>query len=199
MKKLLLIPLFLIFTTTLFSQNFKHNGWIVQGGIGLFQYEKENQFQTNTYSVSSVVGKEFAVGKKTSIVTGIGAESLYGNYNNNSFKSLFINLPIQLRVYNNLEGVSSIFATIGVENKFKISEKFENVVTNVKYQGENGYHLGGIVGVGYRTKANENLDFSIGFNYTADITQAGYSNDANKISDGVNLSLGFIFYRKGEN
>lgn len=164
----------------------------------MLQYEKENTYRTNAYSTIGMLGKEFNVHNNFSLITGVKGESVFGSYDNLAFKSMFVTVPVQLRLYSSSESNSAFYGGIGIENKFKIYENIDNVNNNTETKGENGYHLGGIAEIGYRTKAHENLDFLIGLNYSNDILQVGYDNGKNKLLNGINLSIGFEFYKNNK-
>ncbi|MEG2079255.1 outer membrane beta-barrel protein [Chryseobacterium sp.] len=182
-----------------FSQKNNLNGWIVQPKLGVLQYEKENEFSSNAYSVSGIIGKEFQIGKKSSLVSGVKVESLYGNYKDYTFKSNFIELPLLFRYYFLPENNSTIFLSFGVENKFKIKENFKNIVLDTEYKGETGYHLGGIVEIGYKTKVSDSMDFLLGFNYSGDFANIGYETSAYKMLNGVSISFGIEVYDQKKN
>lgn len=183
----------------LFSQKSNLNGWIVQPKLGMLQYGREKEFSSNVYSVAGIIAKEFQIGKKSSLVSGFKVESLYGNYNDYTFKSNFIELPILFRYYFMPENNSTIFMGFGVENKFKIKEKFKNIVLETEYKGENGYHLGGIIEIGYKSKVTDTMDFLLGFNYSGDFANIGYENSAYKMLNGVSLSFGIEVYGQKKN
>lgn len=195
MNKIFSFVIIFIFVNELYSQNGRFNGWVVSPSVGFVQYQKENIFKTTAYSTSAIVGKEFSLQKNLTFITGAKVESLYGNHNDFSFKNIFIGIPVQIRYYGSPGNTSSIYVGLGIDNKFKINEKFENELSGTNFKGENGYHLGGLVELGYKTKASENTDFLIGINYTGDILQAGYGNVKNRLLNGINLSIGFELFK----
>lgn len=194
-QKVFIIHFFLSAISLTYAQNTRLNNWFIESGIGLLQYEWENNFKFNAYQSSAFVGKSFAVGKNSSLSTGVKLATLKGGFYDYGFSSNFISLPVLFRYHSNSSNNAMLYFGVGVDNKFKINEKFENVVLSTAYKVDNGYHLGGIAEFGYRTKVVNNIDFQIGIGYSEDLVNLGYSNNgAYKMSNGVQLTLGFDIY-----
>lgn len=200
MKKKLLI-LFVFFYTLCFSQQSRYKGFFIQPEVGLLIYEKENLFKENSFQTSGTLGKEFLIMNNISIIGGLRLDNIKGNYyfENNSyyFDKKFVGVPIYLRMYSSAQSDTSMFVSLGIESKFKVYDKIENVALNEEVMDNKGFHLGGLVEVGYRAKVVSNLDFFVGMNYRDDLLQAGYDNgNKEKIQNNVNIFIGFEIFKK---
>ncbi|MBW8359948.1 MAG: hypothetical protein K0M63_09145 [Weeksellaceae bacterium] len=185
------------------AQNERFNGFILQPEMGMLTYEQENTFKTTAYSMSGGVGKEFHIPKNLSLVTGIHVHNIYADYHNGMnmvfLRSNFVSVPVNLRLYSTKNSNSAFYSGLGLDNKFKFNESAEEIPTNQKYKRNNAYHLGSIIEFGFRTKIHDQVDLLTGINYRSDILQVGYKENKSKITNAVNLSIGFEFFKKTSN
>lgn len=198
MKKILIILSSTVFTVLCSAQNQMHNNWFANAGLGFSKYEKKGVFKINSSNYYAFLGKEIQINTKNSLLAGLKIEELNGNFSDMYITSHFLSIPVLYRHYFLPKENAAFFCSFGIENKFKVYENLENIAFNINSKGENAYHLGGLIEIGYKTKAVENLDCTIGLNYSGDIATAGYDNVKTKKPNGINLFLGFSLYKKNE-
>ncbi|MBT8243720.1 MAG: outer membrane beta-barrel protein [Winogradskyella sp.] len=202
----LTVIIFVILALSSYGQSEKKvstesNGqWLVTNQFGIATLEAENLFKVNASVFEGLIGREFYLSNKTSLITGIEFLRVRGDFLNTNNQNLFlsndhINIPLSLRFYNSKENKISIFGGFGIYGSYLLKSEIENILLNTTSDDNGlGFNFGMHLDVGLIYDLDEKWNISLGFKYKSDFLES--YRDSNQIFNltdfyAVQLGLGF--------
>ncbi len=184
-------------TVTSAQEESKSSLFNVSFRTGIASYEIENNSKSVSVNYGAYLLKEFEIGSKSAINTGIGVNNFLFDFQDAAGLSIhaqntFIELPVGYKRYNFNKDRDKAFVTeIGIINRLKVNEEYTSF-PDVDIEKDLGYHLGAIVGLGYHTTIYDYVNFEVGLLLATDFLTSGYDN-SNIIDNQVSLYFTFKF------
>jgi hypothetical protein len=206
MKNSIIIFLFILLPLSIFSQDEhkemdKKGNWVITNQFGIATLEAENLFKVRASVFEGVLGREFFLNKKFSLVTGLEFLRVKADFQDLDNKQQYIsnnhiNLPLSVKFYNNKSDRIALFAEVGFYGSYLYESKVENIFENetVK-QKKIGFNFGQFFIAGLRFKLDQKYSVSLGFKYKSDFA-SNYSDSKQQFElteyYAVQLGLSFV-------
>ncbi|AGC75771.1 hypothetical protein LX97_00453 [Nonlabens dokdonensis] len=193
----LLLGLFPVVTSA--QEKSKSSLFNVSFRTGIASYEIENNSKSVSVNYGAYFLKEFEIGSKSVINTGLGVNNFLFDFQNANGQSInaqntFIELPVGYKRYSYNQDRDKAFVTeIGIINRLKVNEEYTSF-PDVNIEKDLGYNLGAIVGLGYHTSIYDYGSLEMGLILATDFLNSGYDN-SNIIDNQVSLYFTFKFLR----
>ena len=141
--------------------------------------ESENNYKVNANAVGGVVGKDFILSKKLSLIAAFEylriqyAIPLTTNSSPLFQVNNFIKVPVLLRYGHEFAEKSTIYAETGLYAASLYKVKVENIALNSSQKENNvGYSFGLQLNLGFKYQLSDIYSFGFGLNSQADLFQA---------------------------
>lgn len=201
-----IIFIILISPNFLFSQDESlegnHKGdWMLFMDIGFATIEAEDSFKANGNVGQFFFGKEFLVGDRSSLITGLEVTRMKTDFNNETGQQVFLsnnylNLPISYRLTYDRQEKLSFYADLGISASYLFNSKVE-IVSDDFDNSENGlgFNFGIQASLGAKFKfINDQSSISFGLKSKTDMVSS-YKNSVQefKMTDLYVFQLGLNF------
>ncbi|WP_299128872.1 outer membrane beta-barrel protein [uncultured Winogradskyella sp.] len=174
--------------------------WLVTNQFGIATLEADNFFKVNASVFEGLLGREFFLNKRSSIITGLEFLRVRGDFTDAFGSQLFINnnhinLPVSYRFYSSEKAPLVMYGDIGAYGAYLYKSEIENALTNSDNEETGlGLNFGLQVNLGLKYKLDDDYSFTLGFRYKSDFASSYDDSEQQfELTDfyAIQLGLGF--------
>lgn len=206
MKKCIILG-FLFFSLVGYTQeadiDFSNPGerkgdWLFNFQFGFGTLKADNLFKVNANIQSGFIGKEFILGKKYSLVTGLDFYDVNADFTDASNQQLFIknrylSIPVSIRLFTPISEKVNFYVDLGFYGSHIFRSEIDNESAGIEITDKGaGFAFGLLANFGARFEINKQNAIYAGFGSRNDLFDSFTSSQQNfELTEVVMVNLGW--------